>query len=216
MPLDAGFILKVLIILIITHMSNGHSEVIAEFDSPKLAKDAYDEVFSSIRRGEKLIQISDYETILRENNNIRDDASNIWTANRFIKELISGEKHEKTYISKGQIKRLSELGADLMNFIDKKQWKLRHKFNKVYFAFYVGSKPYFGVDLQTFAPRLCIWLPAEIIRDRENNGETDSRHERYYNWFNSIGYAAYPTSIEVADIKRMLIFTYKSQRGEKE
>ena len=130
-----------------------------------------------------------------------------WTAEKF-KELISEQKHKEFYDSKGQIERLSELGADLMNLVDKEQWKLSYRFRKLYFAFYFRGKPIFGVNLQAYPPRLCVWLEEWAVVDRENDGETDQRHERYYDWVESIGFAAYPTHIEVADLKSLLNFTY--------
>ena len=130
-----------------------------------------------------------------------------WTAEKF-KELISEQKYKEIYYSKGQIERVSELGADLMNLVDKEQWRLSHRFRKNYFAFYFRGSPIFGIGVNTFSPRLRIWLPEEIIIDRENDEETESRHERYYDWSESSGFAAYPTSIEVADIEPLLNFTY--------
>ena len=135
------------------------------------------------------------------------DTSDLWTAEKF-KELISEQKHKEFYDSKGQIERLSELGADLMNLVDKEQWKLSHRFRKLYFAFYFRGSPIFGVNLQAYPPRLCVWLEEWVVMDREHDGETDQRHERYYDWVESIGFAAYPTGVEVADLKSLLNFTY--------
>ena len=146
-----------------------------------------------------------------EHFEITPDTSDLWTAEKF-KELISEQEHEDTYDSKGQIERLSELGADLMNLVDKEQWKLSYRFRKLYFAFYFRGSPIFGVNLQSYQPRLCIWLLEEIVIDREDNLELDDplapKHERYYNWFHSIGFAAYPTDVEVADLEALLSFTY--------
>ena len=50
---------------------------------------------------------------------VSGDDSNIWTAERF-RELISDERHGAVYERRGQIESLSELGADLMNFVAKK------------------------------------------------------------------------------------------------
>ena len=130
-----------------------------------------------------------------------------WTAEKF-KELISEQKHKETYDSKVQIERFSELGADLMNLVDKEQWGLSYRFRKLYFAFYFRNRPIFGIHLNAFSPKLCIWLPEEIVIDREHDGETDSRHERYSNWSDSSGFAAYPTDVEVADLESLLNFTY--------
>ena len=135
-----------------------------------------------------------------------------WTAEKF-KELISEQEYKETYYSKGKIERFSELGADLMNLVDKEQWKLTYRFKKKYFAFYFKGKPIFGINLNAFSPRLCIWLPEEIVIDRENDGETDSRHETYRDWI-SIGFAAYPTDVEVADLKALLNFTYLSRTDQ--
>ena len=122
--------------------------------------------------------------------------------------MITEQEHEAIYERRGQIERLSELGTDLMNLVDKEQWELTYKFTQSYFAFYSGRKPIFGVNLQNHRPRLCVWLEEWVVVDREDDGETDSRHERYYNWFHSIGFAAYPTDVEVADIENLLRFTY--------
>ena len=139
------------------------------------------------------------------------DTSDLWTAEKF-KELISEQKHEETYNSKGQIERLSELGVDLMNLVDKEQWKLSYRFRKLYFAFYFRGSPIFGVNLQSYQPRLCIWLPENIVVDREDDLELHDplapKHERYYDWFHSIGFAAYPTDLEVATLEPLLEFTY--------
>ena len=48
---------------------------------------------------------------------VSSDDSNIWTAERF-RELISDERHKAVYKRRGQIESLSELGADLMNFVE--------------------------------------------------------------------------------------------------
>lgn len=139
------------------------------------------------------------------------DTSNLWTAEKF-KELISEQEHKEFYNSKGQIKRLSELGADLMNFADKekKNWKLSYRFRKLYFAFYFRGSPIFGVNLQSYQPRLCIWLPEDIIIDREDDLKLEDplapKHERYYDWFHSTGFAAYSTDVEVAALEPLLIF----------
>ena len=135
------------------------------------------------------------------------DPSDLWTAKKF-KELISEQEDKETYYSKVQIERFSELGADLMNLVDKEQWGLSYRFRKLYFAFYFRNRPIFGIHLNAFSPKLCIWLPEEIVINREHDGETDSRHERYSNWSDSSGFAAYPTDVEVADLESLLNFTY--------
>lgn len=139
------------------------------------------------------------------------DTSDSWTAEKF-KELISESEHKDTYDSKGQTERLSELGADLMNLVDKEQWNLSYRFRKVYFAFYFRGSPIFGVNLQSYSPRLCIWLPEDIIIDREKdlarNNPLAPKHERYYEWKESIGFAAYSAHVEVEALEPLLIFTY--------
>ncbi|MDE0681716.1 MAG: HTH domain-containing protein [Candidatus Poribacteria bacterium] len=154
-----------------------------------------------------------WKIVSSDRSHINRDESHVWTAEKF-NNLISGEKYKELYSSKGQIKRLSELGADLMNLVEKEKWQLSHKFRKLYFALYLRRSPIFGIDLAAFSPRLCVWLPKQIVIDRENRGETNSRHEVYSNWANSIGYAVYPTGVEVTDIEKMLAFTYASRRGE--
>ena len=151
-----------------------------------------------------------WKIISSDDSHISSNDSHIWTAEKF-KELISGEKYEETYNSKGQIKRLSELGADLMNLVEKKQWQLSYRFRKNYFAFYFRDSRIFGFSLNECSPRLRIWLPENIVIDRENDGETNIMHERYYDWS---GFAAYPTSVEVADIEGMLVFAYAWWGGE--
>ena len=141
------------------------------------------------------------------------DTSDLWTTEKF-KELISDQNHKETYDSKGQIERLSELGADLMNLADKEQWQLSYRFRQLYFAFYFRGSPIFGVNLQSYDPRLCVWLPEDIVIDREADGETDQRHERYYEWYYSIGFAAYPTNVEVASLEGLLRFTYLYRTGQ--
>ncbi|MDE0325620.1 MAG: hypothetical protein OXN27_17030 [Candidatus Poribacteria bacterium] len=148
-----------------------------------------------------------------DNGPISSNNSDIWTAEKFFKEWISGKKYEKRYNSKGQIERLSKLGADLMNLIDQEQWGLRPKFNKLYVAFYSGRSPYFGVDLASASPRLCIWLPKKIVIDKENARVTDNRHEIYSNWANSTGSAVYPSFVEVVDIEGMLKIAYAWRQG---
>ena len=140
---------------------------------------------------------------------VSGDDSNIWTAEKF-RELISGEKYEETYISRGQIERLSELGADLMNLVDQEQWELTYKFRKLGFYFFFNRKRPFGVKLNIHLPRLCIWLPKDVFIPKENDliniGEIDRRCEGYYDWDG--GYAAYPADVEVANIEKMLAFAY--------
>ena len=151
---------------------------------------------------------------------VSSDDSNIWTAERF-RELISGEKYEKRYISKGQVGRLSELGADLMNFIGKKEWGLPYEFRKLGFYFYFKEKrPYgkrpFGVKLNIRRPRLCIWMPKNLFIAKENefirSGQIDRRYGKYYDLDG--GYAVYPSDVEVVNIEQMLEFAYAGDYRE--
>ena len=50
--------------------------------------------------------------------------------------------------------------------------------------------------------------PDTWTAEKFNDGETDSRHERYSNWSDSSGFAAYPTDVEVVDLGSLLNFTY--------
>ena len=139
---------------------------------------------------------------------VSGDDSNIWTAERF-RELISDERHGAVYERRGQIESLSELGADLMNFVAKNQWELTHKFRERNFSFYFGRRLVFGINLHAQTARLCVWVPEDDVIDRENDwidcGIMNHGHEEYYS---SSGCAVYPRGIEVADIEEMLAFAY--------
>ncbi|MDE0325619.1 MAG: hypothetical protein OXN27_17025 [Candidatus Poribacteria bacterium] len=52
--------------IVLTHMSNGHSEVVAEFETRASAEEAYSQIEVSIKRKERHIEISDHETMLKE------------------------------------------------------------------------------------------------------------------------------------------------------
>ena len=145
---------------------------------------------------------------------VSGDDSNIWTAERF-RELISDEKHEAVYAQRRQIESLSELGADLMNFVAQNQWELTLQFKERNFGFYFGRRLVFGINLHAQISRLCIWVPEGDVIDKENDyinrGIMNHRHEKYYS---SSSCAVYPRGIGVADVKEMLEFAYTWQRGE--
>ena len=142
-----------------------------------------------------------------------NDDRDIWTAERF-RELISDERHGAVYERRGQIESLSELGADLMNFVAKNQWELTHKFRERNFSFYFGRRLVFGINLHAQTARLCVWVPKDDVIDRENDwidcGIMNRGHEEYYS---SSGCAVYPRSVEVADIEEMLAFAYAWRSG---
>ena len=144
---------------------------------------------------------------------VSSDGSNIWTAERF-RELISGERYGQTYESRGQVESLSELGADLMNFVERNQWELTHKFKERNFGFYFGRRLVFGINLHAQTSRLCIWVPESDLIDVENDwinhGQMNDRHEIYYS---SSSCAVYPRDVAVADIEKMLEFAYALRSG---
>ena len=137
-----------------------------------------------------------------------NDDGNIWTAERF-RELISDEIHEAIYKRRGQIESLSELGADLMNFVEKNQLELTHKFRERNFSFYFRRRLVFGINLHAQTSRLCVWVPEADVIDREDDwidcGIMNHRHEWYYS---SSGCAVYPRGVGAADIEEMLAFAY--------
>ena len=139
---------------------------------------------------------------------VSSDDSNIWTAERF-RELISDERHEAVYERRGQIENLSELGADLMNFVAKNQWELTHKFTERNFGFYFGRRLVLEListlKLQDFVSGCLKMIYIDVENDWINCGMMNHKHERYYS---SSGCAVYPRGIEVADIEQMLAFAY--------
>lgn len=153
------------------------------------------------------------EPIVGERWKIVSDDSNTWTAERF-RELISDEIHRAAYEQRGQIESLSKLGADLMNFVTKNQWKLTHKFRERNFGFYFGRRLVFGINLHAQISRLCVWVPEGDVIDREDDwidcGIMNHKHEKYYT---SSGCAVYSRSVEVADIEQMLAFAYALWSG---
>ena len=142
-----------------------------------------------------------------------NDDGNIWTAERF-RELISDDRHGAVYERRGQIESLSELGADLMNFVAKNQWELTHKFTERNFSFYFGRRLVLGVNLHAQTARLCVWVPEDHVIDVENDwinaGMMRHRHEEYYV---SSSCAVYPRDVEVADIEQILAFAYAWRSG---
>ena len=145
-----------------------------------------------------------------------DTTTNTWTAEKFFKEFISGQAHEETYDSKGQIERLSELGSDLMNLVASKKWNLCPEFRRNGCYFFFNRKRLFGVKTSVRLPRLCIWLSEDVFVAKENDlmstSEIDCRHETYRNVDG--GYARYPAGVEVANIEALLEFTYLYQTSE--
>ena len=137
-----------------------------------------------------------------------------WTAERF-RELISHDKHEATYESRGQIESLSKFGADLMNFVAENQLELTHKFKERNFSFYFGRRLVFGINLHARTSRLCVWLPERDILEREedwiDSGDMSHRHEGYYDGGRC---AVYPREAGVTDIAKMLEFAYLWRSGE--
>lgn len=131
-----------------------------------------------------------------------------WTVERF-NELLNSQEHSELYESRNQTESLSELGADLMNFVAKNQWELTYKFRERNFSFYFGRRLVFGINLHAQTSRLCVWVPEDDLIDVENDwincGMMNHRHERYYS---SSGCAVYPRGVEVADLKEMLAFAY--------
>ena len=144
---------------------------------------------------------------------VGSDDRNIWTVERF-RELISDDRHGAVYEHRGQIESLSELGADLMNFVAKNQWELTHKCTERNFSFYFGRRLVFGINLHAQTARLCVWVPEDDVIDRENDwidcGIMNRGHEEYYS---SSGCAVYPRGVEVADIEEMLAFAYAWRSG---
>ena len=145
-------------------------------------------------------------------------AEPVWTAEKF-KALIYREAEKcyiKTYKSKGKIRRLSELGSDLMNLIDQEQWELSRNFRQEYLAFYFGDRRgrgIFEVNLHACELRLFIWLPKDIVIDMEDNNPLLPKHARYtYPSRNSQRGRAiyYPKDTEeVADLEPLLRRAYK-------
>ena len=63
-----------------------------------------------------------------------------WTVERFLEELLSSQKYKEDYESRKQTEKLCQLGTDLINLVETKQWELTYKFNKFYFAFYFKGR----------------------------------------------------------------------------
>ena len=78
---------------------------------------------------------------------------------------MSEVKRKGIYESRGQIESLSELRADLMNFVAKNQWELTHNFRERNLGFYFGCRLVFGINLHAQTSRLCIWMPKDDVQE---------------------------------------------------
>ena len=125
-----------------------------------------------------------------------------WTVERF-NELLSSQEHSELYESRNQTEKLCEFGADLMALVENKRWKLTHNFRMNYFALYFGHRRVFGVSLYA-RPKLAVWLPEDILRERNYVSYDDEYTYRIYDRQRAI----YSESVTVADIDELLEFAY--------
>ncbi|MDE0017049.1 MAG: type I restriction enzyme HsdR N-terminal domain-containing protein [Candidatus Poribacteria bacterium] len=138
----------------------------------------------------------------KESDEFRKPEDKHWTAERFL-TLIDDAEYRADYASRNQIEKLCQLGADLMALVEREQWDLPHGFKKYYFAFYVGKRRVFGVDLSGH-PRLLIWLPEDVIATH-----VDSLDGQYsYNYDASHKYGAFDEHATVADLEKLLKDAY--------
>ena len=125
-----------------------------------------------------------------------------WTVERFNK-LLSSQEHSELYESRNQTEKLCEFGADLMALVENKQWELTHKFKQHYFALYFRHRRVFGVSLRS-RPKLAVWLPEDILRERNYDLYDDEYTYKIYSGQRGI----YSESVTVADIDELLEFAY--------
>ena len=179
-------------------LSNTEKQFVGRFETETEAEEAINAMWQAYRDGEKVWEVESF-------NSINPDER--WTAERF-NELLSSQEYSELYESRNQTERLSELGADLMNLVTENQWTLTHKFMKYYVGFYFGPKLVFGVNLQARRPRLCVWLPYDVLIDREDDWvSTDLLTHKHIQYYEASKCGVYK-GVEVADIKIMLDFAY--------
>ena len=125
-----------------------------------------------------------------------------WTIERFY-ELLSVQEYSEYYESRNQTEKLSEFGTDLIDLVEKKQWELTPQFKKYYFALYFRHRRVFGVSLRS-RPKLAVWLPEDILRERNYDLYDDEYTYKLYGGQRGI----YSESVTVADIDELLEFAY--------
>ena len=173
---------------------------VGDFETEDDAVEAVNAMWQAYRAGEKVWEVESF-------NSINSDEH--WTAERFG-GLVSKSEHRDFYESKKQIEKLCELGSDLMALVEKEQWELTSKLNKYYFGLYLKSRRVFGIDLSG-RPKLSVSLPADVLADRNYDWFDDQyTYERYYD---SRQYGIYPKHVTVANIERLLGFTYLRHAG---
>ena len=176
-------------------LSDTEKQFIGQFETETEAEEAINAMWQAYRDGEKVWEVEAFNTISPDER---------WTAERFY-ELISAAEYRDFYESKNQTEKLCEFGTDLMALVQREQWELTYKFNKLYFALYFRGRRVFGINL--FArPKLAVWLPEDILAER--NADLFDGQYTCEGYHDSHRWGFYPEYVTVANIESLLDFAY--------
>ena len=175
-------------------LSDTEKQFVGQFETEAEAQEALDAMWQAYRDGEKIWEIESFNTISPDEE---------WTAERF-KALASQSEYRDLHESLKNPEKFYEFGADLMALVQSEQWELTYKFNKYYFAFYFRNRRVFGINLRN-SPKLCFWLPADALAER-NYDLFDDQYT--YTYYDSHGSGIYPEHVTVADLESLLDFAY--------
>ncbi len=120
----------------------------------------------------------------------------VWTMAR-VRESIPAERREHYETQhKRKIGDIYARFAELLNLVEEKEWKLSPKFQQSYCAFYVESRPIFGVNFYG-PPRFAVW----IEKEEAERLSTHCKFERYYDQHRK---AVYPVDTSVDELLLIL------------
>ena len=123
-----------------------------------------------------------------------------WTINR-VRELVPQEHRERYETQyKKKVRDIYAQFAELLNLVERKEWKLTPKFQQSYCALYVDSKPIFGVNFYG-APRFAVWI-------EKKEAERLSKHCEFERYYDQHGKAVYPLGTSVGELLPIFEFAY--------
>ena len=125
-----------------------------------------------------------------------------WTIDQ-VRDLVPQEYREYYETKhKSKVGALYTRVAELLNLVEKKEWKLTPRFQKSYYALYVENKPIFGVNFFG-VPRFAVWITKEEATHLNNYCEFENYHEQYH-------HAVYPIYTSVDDLLPIFESAYQS------
>ena len=116
----------------------------------------------------------------------------VWTINK-VRAFVPQERREHYETRhKNKVGTIYAQVADLLNLVEKKEWKLIPKFQQSYCALYVGRKTIFGVNFEG-PPRFAVWIEKKEAERLSNYCEFERYSDRHCR-------ADYPTSTPVDEL----------------